>query len=166
MRLLISGLFVLGVLGLAGTSAAFDDSEEKVPVDKLPKAIVEGAKKRFPKAELVEASKETSEGKTSYEVSMKQDGKTIDVTFTPEGVMTLIEKQIDAKSLPKSVAATLAAKYPKATHKLIEELIKVADGKETLESYEVLLVTSDMKTLEVVFSPDGKVTKEEEKRDK
>ena len=38
--------------------------EEKIPLDKLPKAVVEAVKKRFPKAEMKEASKEIEDGKT------------------------------------------------------------------------------------------------------
>ena len=45
------------------------------------------------------------------------------------------------------------------------EFIKVKDGKETLAYYEVLLVTADKKTLEVVVTADGKITKTEDKKE-
>jgi len=81
----------------------------------------------------------------------------MDVTLTPEGKITLIEKEIDRKDLPKAVAETFNKKYPKATYKIVEEVIKVVDGKETLEYYEALLVTADKKTFEVEVLPDGEV---------
>lgn len=139
--------------------------EEKVPLDKLPKAITDAVKKRFPKAELVEAAKETEKDKTEYEVSIKDGTTRIDVMLTPEGVITLIEREIAAKDLPKVVTDALAEKYPKATLTTVEELIKVTDGKESLDVYEVLLVTADKKTVEVKLTAAGKITETEEKKD-
>lgn len=139
--------------------------EEKVPLDKLPKAVAETVKKRFPKLEMKEATKEvTEEKKTVYEVTLKEDKKNIDVTLTPEGIIVMIEKEIDRKDLPKAVAAAIDAKYPQATYKICEEIIPVKDGKEKLESYEVLLETKDKKLIEVVLSTEGKITKTEEKK--
>jgi len=140
------------------------DDEEKVPLDKLPKAIVEAVKKKFPKAELVGASKEKEDGKTVYEVAIKEDGKKIDISLTDEGTILGLEKEIGAKELPKAVTETLESKYPKATYKTIEALIKIKDGQENLEEYEVLLVTAEKKTIEIVLSPDGKIKKTEEKK--
>lgn len=138
--------------------------EEAVPLDKVPKPVLEAAKKRFPKAEVVGASKETEKDKTVYEIEMKEAGKTIDVTLTPEGVITTIEKQIDAKDLPKPVGEALEKKYPKATYKVIESVTAVKDKKETLEYYEAHLVTAEKKEIEVEIFPDGKIKAEEEKK--
>lgn len=156
-------LTVVAVAGLMGTFAGARADEEKVPLDKLPKAVVEAVKKRFPDAQLVSAEKETEDGKTVFEVNIKNKGQTIEVTLTPEGTIVEIEKQIEAKDLPKTVAEALEKKFPKATFKVIEEVIKVKDGKEGLAYYEVLLVTAEMKKLEVAVTADGKITKEEDK---
>ncbi len=147
---------------LAGIGRA---DEEKIALDKLPKAVVEAVKKRFPKAEMVEAAKETEDGKTEYEVTIKDGETKIDVMLTPEGAITLIEKQIAVKDLPKAVAEAIEAKYPKATYKVAEEMTKVTDGKEAIAYYEVLLVTADKKTIEVEVAPDGKIIKTEDKKD-
>ena len=133
--------------------------EEKVPLDKLPKEVTEAIKKKFPKAELVKASKEDMDGKPVYEVNIKAEDTTMDVIVTPDGKIVLIEKTIKAKDLPKAVAEALETKYPKATHKKIEAIIK--DDK--VEKYEFLLVTKDKKTLEVSFDPKGKFLEEEKK---
>lgn len=139
--------------------------EEKVPLDKLPKAVADAVKKRFPKLEMKEATKEATEDKkTVYEVTLTRDKKKIDVTLTPEGAIVMIEKEIDRKDLPKAVAEAIAAKYPDAAYKICEEIIPVKDGKEKLESYEILLETKDKKLIEVVVSPAGKITKTEEKK--
>ena len=161
MRPLAIAAFALFVLAQSVRA-----DEEKVPLDKVPEAVLEAAKKRFPKAETVGASKETEDGKTVYEVELKEGGKTIDVTLTPEGVITVIEKEIDAKDLPKAVAESLAKEYPKATFKIVEEVTAVKDAKEVVDFYEVLLVTPDKKTIEVQIATDGKVKKVEEKKEK
>jgi hypothetical protein len=140
--------------------------EEKVPLDKLPKAVADAVKKRFPKAEQLEASKETENGKTEYEVTIKDAGKKIDVTLTPDGALLSIEKEFAVKDLPKAVTAGIDAKYPKATLKSAEEVIKVKDGKEKLEYYEVIVETADKKTLELEVEADGKIKKTEDKTNK
>lgn len=137
--------------------------EEKVPLDKLPKAVSEAVKKRFPSAELVEAAKETVGEQVEYEVTVKDCETKIDVMLTPNGKTAVIEKEIAAKDLPKAVADALDAQYPKATLKVLEEVVKVTDGKEALEIYEVLLVTAEKKTFEVKLTSAGKITETEEK---
>jgi uncharacterized membrane protein YkoI len=141
------------------------DDEEKVPLDKLPKAVVEAVKKRFPKAELVSASKEDEDGKIVYELQIKDGGTKLDVTVTLEGVITTIEKEIKAGDLPKPVAEALEKKYPKATYKIVEEIIKVKDGKDQPAYYEALLETADKKTFEVEVAADGKILNTEEKKE-
>ena len=151
------------VLAFGATGARAD--EEKLAIDKLPKAVLESVKKRFPKAELIEAAKETDGDKVEYEVTLKDGETKYDVMFSPDGKITLIEKTIAAKDLPKAVADAVAEKYPKATYKLYEEMTKVIDGKEAIAYFEILLVTADKMTLEVEVSPEGKILKTEEKKD-
>jgi uncharacterized membrane protein YkoI len=157
-------LYPLTLLALSPFATAWADDEEKVPLDKLPKAVADAVKNKFPKAELVEASKENEDGKTVYEVAIKVDGKKIDVALTAEGTILGLEKEIAVKDLPKAVTETLESKYAKATIKVVEEVIKIKDGKENLEYYEILLITADKKTVEVSLNADGKIKKTEEKK--
>lgn len=154
---------VLGAVLAFGASARAD--EEKIAIDKLPKAVRETVKKRFPKAELVEAAKETDGDKVEYEVTLKDGETKYDVMLSPDGKITLIEKVIAANDLPKAVAAAIAEKYPKATGKVYEEMTKVVEGKEVIAYYEVLLETADKKMFEVEVSPEGKILKTEEKKE-
>src|SRR5205085_11412445 len=69
MRALLMGLCFVAISGLVAISdRCRADEEEKVPLDKLPKAVTEAVKKKFPRAELVSAEKEKQDGKTVYEV--------------------------------------------------------------------------------------------------
>jgi hypothetical protein len=65
--------------------------------------------------------------------------------------------------LPRAVARALEAKYPRATYRIVEEIIKVEKKEEKLAYYEVLLVTADKKALEVQVTAAGKIVNEEKK---
>ena len=155
---------VFGVLAALAAPARAD--EEKVPLDKLPKPVAEAVAKRFPKVEVTGASKEKDGDKVVYEVTLKKDGKNIDVTVTEAGAITLIEQELDFKDLPKAVAKTFEEKYPNAKYEIVESVTKVAEGKETLEYYEAKLVAADKKTWEVEVLPDGKLKSATEVKDK
>src|SRR5262249_51522513 len=75
----------------------------------------------------------------------------------PGGKLLLIEREIAFKNLPKAVQKTLNKAHPKAVYKLIEEVISVKDGKETLDYYEAHIEGADKKEVEVVVLPDGKL---------
>ena len=169
MRTCLCCLALAAVTGISLVSGGVQAGEEKIPLDKLPKAVVEAVKKRFPKAELISAAKETVDKKTEYEVILKSEGQRIDVTLAPEGTILGMEKEIAVKDLPKAVTATLKKSYPKAVYKKVEEVIKVADGKETLAFYEVLLEITEKKSIEVKVKANGKIlnpdAKESEKKE-
>ena len=155
---------------LALAVCAYAD-EEKVPLDKLPKPVLEAVKKRFPKAEMVEASKEVEDGKTSYEVTIKDGTTKYDVTTTPEGTITGLEKEIPIRDLPEVVAKAIAKKHPKGMPKLAEEVYTVKDGKEAMAYYEVVVIVGET-THEVQILADGTIKddkveeKSEEKKKK
>jgi uncharacterized membrane protein YkoI len=148
-------VFLMAV-GMA--TRADDDKEEKVPLDKVPEAVLKAVKAKFKGAELLSAQTEKEDGKTLYEINLKDKGHSVDVSLTADGEIVSIERTIDAKDLPKPVMDALNSKYPKAEFKTIEEVTE--KGKT---NYEVLLVTSEKKTFEVVFDKDGKIVKEEAK---
>lgn len=147
-------LFLAVSLSCVHVAVRVDD--EKIPLDKVPSAVKEAVKKRFPNAEIQEAAKETENGKVTFELNLKDNGQNVDVIVTPEGVIQTIEKEIAAKDLPKVVADAVAAKYPKANYKKYEEVYKVKDGKEALEYYEVIINNGE-KDIEVEITPDGKI---------
>jgi hypothetical protein len=76
----------------------------------------------------------------------------------------MIEKEIDAKDLPKPAADAVAKKFPGAKTKLVEAVYTVKGGKEALAYYEAHLVTADKKEVEVEVEADGKIKKTEESK--
>jgi uncharacterized membrane protein YkoI len=145
---------------LAGTLQA---DEKKIPLDQVPKAGLDAVKGKFAGADLTGAEMEAEDGKTIYEVALKYKGNSYEVELTPDGKIIGYDKIVAAKDMPKAVADTLESKYPGATYKEVEEVYKVTDGGDKLESYEIALVTADKKKYEVLVSPEGKITKVEDK---
>jgi uncharacterized membrane protein YkoI len=136
--------------------------EEKVPLDKVPKEVLDAFKAKFPGAKLTDASTEVEEGKKIYELAFTYKDHKYEMEVEPNGTIIAIDKQLDEKELPEAVAKTLAEKYPKAKYKMIEEVTK----KDKIEYYEIELTTADMKDVEVLVDPSGKITKEEKKEKK
>src|SRR6266852_6236026 len=160
MRFALGCFVALAIfVGTSLTSTARAD--EKVPLDKLPGVVKEAVQKRFPDAKLVSAEKETEDGKTVYDVAIKNGETKLAVDVTPEGKIVGYEKSIDAKDMPKAVSDTFNAKYPNATVKGVEEVYKVNGSEEKMEGYEIAFTTADKKKMEVVVSPEGKITKTE-----
>lgn len=157
-------LFAIAVLTLTVAIGTARSDESKVQLGDVPKAGLEAVKTMFPKAEITGAAKETEDDKTVYEVTLKQMGRTIDVTVGIDGKIQVVEKEIAEKDLPVEVRRALDAKYPKATYKIVEQVEAVKDGKPTLDFFETLLVTAQSESLEVQIAPDGKIKAVEKKQ--
>jgi hypothetical protein len=140
--------------------------EQDVQIKDAPTVVIQAVSARFPDAKIHGVSKDTEEGKRIYEVTLRQGGRNIDVTTTPEGKVTLIEMEIARSDLPAPVASLLRSTYPRATYKLVEAVTSVSGSTESLAFYEVLLVDAKRQTLEVQVSPDGKVILNIEKKKK
>jgi hypothetical protein len=152
--------FALAVLAALVLLAGARAGEEKVKFDKVPKAVLDAVKAKFPGAKLLGASKEKEGDKVVYEISLTYKKHHHDVTLEADGKIVSIEREIAFKDLPKVVSEALEAKYPKAKYKTVEELLK---GDGTLHGYEVLLAAADT-TVEVVLDLKGKILKEEKKK--
>jgi hypothetical protein len=105
-----SGAVSIAALIMLGAATRGD--EEKVAIDKLPKAVVKAVKDRFPEAELKSAEKETENGKTVYDVEIKYKGANYEVAVTAGGEVTGYEKEIAAKDMPKGQRPTQTAMTP------------------------------------------------------
>ena len=155
-------MFGVAALALAGVFGMARADEEKLALDKVPAPVMQAVKDRFPRGEAVAASKETENGQTLFEVEIKRQGVTIDVTATADGKIVGIETTIAAEDFPRAVAEAIKAKHPAGKIKKSEEVVKVRDGKEVLEYFEAE-VEADGKTYELKFQGDGKPVGEEKK---
>lgn len=148
-----------GKLLKATEEKAAPPAAEKIAPDKLPKAVMDAIKGRFPDAQITSAEKETEDGKVVYDIELKSQGKKYEMDIQENGTIVEIEKEVAAKNLPEAVKKALEAKYPKATIKEIMEVNKVKGKTETPDHYEVVLVTAEKKEVEVEVSLDGKTVK-------
>lgn len=163
MRRLTAWFGMACVLPFLVTAAHAGD----VALGDVPPVVMESIKARFTEAKVTGAAKEkTEDGKEIYEISLEDASQnTIDVTITPEGAITLIEKQISRKELPAPVSKTLDEKYPKSRYRLVEEMIQVSGKEEKLAFYEVLLVTPKKELWSVQLDLEGKIVLVEAKTD-
>ncbi len=139
----------VAALALWGMTDRARADEETIPVNELPKAVRKAVEKRFPKAEIEQASRETEDGKTIYEVTLEvEEDRDVDVSLSAEGKILEIEREVEFEDLPEPVRKTLAKKYPSAEIEKVEAI-----SSDEGETYEVLLTT------EVVLNAKGKITK-------
>jgi hypothetical protein len=160
-----TGIALLAGLILAFTAVSACSEESKVPLSDVPKVGLAAVKALFPAAEIQGAAKETEDGKTVFEVTLRQMGRNIDVTVGTDGAIQLVEKEISAGDLPALVRKSLETKYPKATYRVVEQVSSMKDGKQKLDFFEAQLVTADKATHEVQVLPDGSIKAEEKKSD-
>jgi hypothetical protein len=152
VRRIMVWLGVSAVAGLAVLAAVARADDQ----DKLPRAVADAVKGRFPGASVTGVEKGAENGNVVYDVELRQGGSRYEVGVRWDGVVLVIEKEVAAKDLPAAVAAALGAKYPGAVVTEAVEVSKVKDKRESLDHYEVGLVTADGKEREVKVSPDGK----------
>lgn len=150
------GAGMAAVLGLAGLAVAARAEDEKVPLDKVPAAVMKAVKDKFPGAAVKGAEKEVEDGKTTYEIASVHDGHKLDVSVKEDGTIAQVEKEIEAKDLPKAVAEAVKAKYPKGSIKKSEE---ITEGEKA--TYEVVVAVDGKKPFEVVLDPKGKILEDE-----
>ena len=152
-------------------AVAASQAEDKVDPDKIPKAVMDSLKAKFPKPEITKCTKEKEGGAVVYDIEFKQDGRKCEADIKEDGTMLNFEKEIALKDLPEAVTKAVEKKYPKSTLKEAMEVTEIKDKKEVMDGYEITLETADKKSVEVVVSPDGKIKedsgeKKEEKKDK
>jgi hypothetical protein len=148
---------VVGTLAVCLIQTAPAAEKETIDLAKTPSKVGDAVKAKFADAEITKVRTWKEEGETWYEVTIKQKGQSIDVVLKADGAISAVEKLLEAKDLPKSIAEALEAKYAKADFKKAEEITKGQDV-----TYEVKL-EKDGKKITVSFDPKGKVLKEEAK---
>jgi hypothetical protein len=135
---------------------ADDKKPEKVPLDKVPKAVKATIDARLPGAEVTSVEKELEDGKVVYDVELKHKGRKYEMDIHEDGTLIEIEKEMALKDVPATLAKTVETKFPKATIKEIMEVNKVKGKVETPDHYEVTVEKADKKTEEILITLDGK----------
>jgi uncharacterized membrane protein YkoI len=157
-----AGRVTWGTWGLAAAvlvlmAAVARAEDEPKDLDKIPKAVMDALKAKFPRAKIDKWTKETENGKVVYDIEFKQDGRKAEADIAEDGTILNFEKEFDAKDLPKAVTDAVEKKYPKAKMKEVMEITEIKDKKEVHGGFEIVLETADKKEVEVTVAKDGKI---------
>ncbi len=146
-------MMLLAAFGLT----AFMAHSQKLKSDQVPAAVKDSFNKRFPKAQHVSWSKESS---TEYEAEFKNNGSAQSVNFDPSGTWIETETEIKKSALPPEVQATLAKEFP--GYKVEEPELSETASNGTLYETEV---ENGKVIYEVQISKEGKLIRKEEKKE-
>ncbi len=140
---------------------------EDLRLDKIPKLVIDALKTKFPQAEIHKWTKEQEGNIVVYDIEFEQVGRKFEADIKEDGTIHNWEKAIGIEDLPEAVKKSVGEKYPNSTLKEIMEITAVIDGRDTLEGYEIVLQTAEMKEVEVMVAPDGKILEDtgEEKQE-
>jgi hypothetical protein len=151
----------LAVLGLAPGTRAEDG---RIPPDRVPRAVMDAAKARFPGAKIRQASEETEDGTTVYALEMKHQRHNLEVTFKADGTVVLVDTAVTRKELPKVVLRAAAQIYPDAGLRHAGAVRKGPEVKKTADYYELYLVIADNRPRLVKVDPGGKLLEDPSRR--
>jgi hypothetical protein len=155
---------VVGLLAVLGLASGTRAEEVEIPLDRVPKAVMNSAKAKFPGAEIKVASEETEgEMPPVYTLKLKHHRHDLDVTFKGDGTVVLVETAVSAKELPRAVLRAVERRYPGAGFRGADSVKKGPELKKQADYYELYLMTAYKKPALVQVNPDGKVLKPEEK---
>lgn len=155
----------LGLMGVLGFTSGAVAQETEIPVKDVPKAVLDSAKAKFPTATIKEASKETEDGKTVYELEMTNEGRGLDATFAEDGTLIVAEAEVKESEVPAAASKAVKDAYPGAKIDLIESVKKGDKVKKEADYYEFHLTTGDKKSVEVEVDAKGKILKKAEDKD-
>ena len=131
--------------------------EKKIKRSDLPPAVEKAMAEVSKGAAIKGFSKETENGKTTYEVEMVVNGHSRDVEMEPNGTVAEVEEEVALDSLPAEVKEGLNAKAAGGKILKVESLTK----KGKLVAYEAHIEAGG-KRHEIQVGPDGKPLDHEE----
>ncbi|MHC4915645.1 MAG: PepSY domain-containing protein [Planctomycetota bacterium] len=89
----VSATFLAAALWVSAAGAG--ETEEKVPLSKVPEVVKAAALKAVPGIVLTGAEKEVENGKVVYELEGTVRGKKYEIEVTPEGKVLEVEEDDD-----------------------------------------------------------------------
>lgn len=139
-------------LAVAFGHAAF--AEETVNLQDLPAAVKTAVKAQTGGATILRASKEREDGRITYEVETKLDGKGRDLTFDERGSLLEVEQEVNLGSIPGPARKAIQKNVAGGTIKKVES---VTQGSKT--TYEADVKAPDGSNQEVAVNADGSTHK-------
>jgi len=129
--------------------------ERKITRQDLPPAVARAVDARSQGATIRGFSEEKEDGRTYYEMELRVNGRTRDVTMDSSGAVIMVEEEVEFASLPAAVQAGLKSAAATGRITLVES---IAQGGQVV-AYEAH-VTTNGKRSEIKVGADGKVITE------
>lgn len=146
---LLAGLSVLLLLTVLSRPTQAEDAEKKAV--QVPQPVTNAFRAAYPNATISDISIEKKDGRDYYEIESLDGSVRRDLLYTADGSVFEIEEQISVKDLPRVVADSLSARFPRTELKKAERITR----GDTVE-YEVLLEDGE-NNLEVLLDSHGVV---------
>jgi hypothetical protein len=127
----------------------------RIKVEDLPKPVLTALQKMTQGATVLGASKEKENGRMTYEVETKVDGKSRDLTFDATGALLEVEQEVAIDGIP---TAAREAIEKRAGGGVIAKVESVSAGSQV--SYEADIKGLSGKKMEVAVNADGSAHKE------
>jgi len=135
----------------------YSQEKNSSDIDMIPRPVLETLNTKFPNAVISKWTKENEDSLIIYDIEFEKDGLKLETDIKVDGTIHNWEKQIELEEVPKPVKDAVEKKYPKYIPEEIMMITAIIDGKDVLEGYEIVLLTSDNKKVEVTVAPDGKI---------
>ncbi len=119
-------------------------------------AVQSAIKSQIQDATILGITSEKEDGKTTYEVETKVNGKGRDVSFDQKGAVVETEDAVDLNSIPADAKTALQKRAATGT---ITKVEKITEG--TAVSYEAAIKTKAGKSVEAGVNADGTTHKED-----
>jgi uncharacterized membrane protein YkoI len=146
MKLLVSMLAMAALAGAAETKVAMKD---------LPPAVQKTVQEQTKGAEIKGISRETENGKTTYEVETVVGGKHRDMEIDAQGMVTEVEEETTLDGIPAAARAAFEKKAAGGRIAMVETLTR---GGATF--YEAHYTDKSGKKHEMQVKPDGSEVKD------
>jgi hypothetical protein len=151
---------ILVAVALTVTASFADDSEpQPLPLNQVPKAVMNAVLAKFPAAKPQSAALGAEDNRPFVDVHILLNNQKIWITCDPKGPIRIIDREITLKNLPAAVTAALNKKYPQAKIRLLNEI--TAEGPPTYE----IAVTFQKKPVIGVFAANGEFLEEMEDKE-
>jgi uncharacterized membrane protein YkoI len=144
------------VLAAAFFVVAAAGAETKVKLESLPPVVQAAVKDRTKDATITGISSEKENGKTTYEVEAKLNGKGRNLVFDRTGALLETEDEIDLDSVPPAARSAIQKRASGGAITLVEKVTAAS-----LVSYEATIKVKNGKRIEYAVNADGSPHKED-----
>ena len=150
MRVLILMLSVAGAIAVTPVLGQEQGTEKPVKLQELPPAVQEVVKAQGKSATVRGFSKEVKDGRTLYEIEMRVNGRTRDLTVDAQGTIVSDEQQTTLSEIPEAARTAIQKAATGGKLTLVE---KVIEGGSTF--YEGHIMKGG-KEIEIKVDANGK----------